>query len=180
MGQMMRVAFSGRLGEGYWTEFGNEFAVSFDGRYLTRNLLGDVSGRSFAGNLNFANESTFVGAMDDIEIWSHEWSRRQKARAAGIDLLTDSDSDRILDGVEVGTGLDPKKRDEVAQGIVETFPALELQIFTLRGVRYQLQRSRDLAQWIEQGEAFEGIGGKSSIFVRQDGEFGFYRLVVVP
>ena len=163
-----------------WTEFGNEFAVSFDGLYLRRNLLGDVSGRSFAGNLNFANESTFVGAMDDIEIWSHEWSRRQKARAAGIDLLTDSDSDGILDGVEVGNGLDPNKRDEVAQGIVETFPALELSIFTLKGIVYQLQESSNLVDWVDEDEAFEGIGGASSLFVRQTGEFDFYRLVGVP
>ena len=92
----------------------------------------------------------------------------------------DSDGDEILDGVEIANGLNPNQPDEVPQqGIVETFPALEFSIFTLRGINYQLQKSTDLEAWVDDGVPFEGFGGPSSIFVRQEGEQGFWRLLAV-
>lgn len=48
------------------------------------------------------------------------------------------------EGVELANGFDPKLPDDVSlEGIVDTFPALEFAIFTLRRINNPLHKSTD-------------------------------------
>lgn len=59
--------------------------------------------------------------------------------------------------------------------------AVDLEFTTVAGSVYQLQRSTDLARWLDQGPAFVGRGGPTNLFLRAGPEAaGFLRILRLP
>jgi len=60
------------------------------------------------------------------------------------------------------------------------FPAVEVEFYTLNGVKYQLEVSTDMATWIAEGGVVVGTGGNQNYFVRASKAAQFWRLKLVP
>jgi len=94
--------------------------------------------------------------------------------------LADTDGDSFDDGFEVKSGTNPKLATSVPE-TVRVYTAVELEIFTNLGWRYQLETSADLANWVAFGAAFDGVGGKSGQLVSIKGTVQTYwRLKRLP
>ena len=78
--------------------------------------------------------------------------------------LADTDGDTFTDGFEVANGSDPKLATSVPE-LVRMQMAVELEIFTNAGHRYQLESSTDLQSWADWGASFDGVGGRTSRLV---------------
>jgi hypothetical protein len=92
----------------------------------------------------------------------------------------DSDDDGHDDGSEVASGsnpLDPKSVPEVIA--MQVFPAIEVEIPTTAGIKYQLQTTTDFKAWVNFGESFLGNGQPHSRFVQAREAASFLRAVIV-
>lgn len=78
--------------------------------------------------------------------------------------VADTDGDSFADGFEVANGSDPKLATSVPE-LVRMQMAVELEIFTNAGHRYQLESSTDLQSWADWGASFDGVGGRTSRLV---------------
>ena len=192
-----------RNGRGFYSAWigGSDMSQEGDWGWLTGEEWGYENWHNgeqwwFAGSKENENylqivSSSLAGSRGLWNDLPEEWSRVNTNDSFSVNyflveygytsdpLVPDTDGDGILDGVESLYGMNPNLADQIQQGIVETFPALELSLFTLRGINYQLQKSADLVEWADDGEPFEGEGGPSSIFVRQMDQQAFWRLMEV-
>jgi len=87
--------------------------------------------------------------------------------------LADTDSDSFDDGFEVRSGTDPRLATSVPE-LVRVYTAVELEIFTNQGRRYQIETSADLVNWVAFGGAFDGVGGKSGQLISIKGTVQTY------
>jgi len=91
----------------------------------------------------------------------------------------DTDSDGLPDGIEIAEGFDPLVGTEASDGELSIKTAVELEFFTLKSQRYQLQWSVNLNNWNNDGLPFKGVGGFSSILKSAEEAGVYWRLKVV-
>ncbi len=94
-------------------------------------------------------------------------------------LTTDTDGDGYSDGIEVARDGNPNNRSVTPTGALAVFPAVDVEFYTLNGVRYQLEVSTDMAVWTAQGGVVVGNGGSQNHLVRASKATQFWRLKVV-
>ncbi len=87
----------------------------------------------------------------------------------------DTDADGLSDGVELQEGFDPRMPTESPDASLWIHPALQLDLFGVDGSSYQLERSRDGAEWETDGEAFRLRGWARRLIGPPEGVTG-YRL----
>ncbi len=95
-------------------------------------------------------------------------------------LTTDTDGDGYSDGIEVARDGNPNNRSITPTGALAVFPAVDVEFYTLNGVKYQLEVSTDMATWTAQGGVVVGTGGNQNHLVRASKATQFWRLKVVP
>ena len=95
-------------------------------------------------------------------------------------LTTDTDGDGYSDGIEVARDGNPNNRSVTPTGALAVFPAVDVEFYTLNGVKYQLEVSSDMAAWTAQGGVVVGTGGNQNHLVRASKATQFWRLKVVP
>jgi formylglycine-generating enzyme required for sulfatase activity len=95
----------------------------------------------------------------------------------------DSDDDGVDDGEEVAAGTDPTVPDQAPalpklMTISKSGPALRITVLTELGRSYQLQRSRGLIEWEDDGDVLEGTVGEV-VFLREKFEaLRFWRVEI--
>jgi len=94
-------------------------------------------------------------------------------------LTTDTDGDGYSDGIEVARDGNPNNRSVTPTGALAVFPAVDVEFYTLNGVKYQLEVSTDMAVWTAQGGVVVGNGGSQNHLVRASKVTQFWRLKVV-
>lgn len=94
-------------------------------------------------------------------------------------LTTDTDGDGYSDGIEVARDGNPNNRSVTPTGALAVFPAVDVEFYTLNGVKYQLEVSTDMASWSAQGGVVVGNGGSQNHLVRTGKATQFWRLKVV-
>ena len=94
-------------------------------------------------------------------------------------LTTDTDGDGYSDGIEVARDGNPNNRSVTPTGALAVFPAVDVEFYTLNGVKYQLEVSTDMAVWTAQGGVVVGNGGSQNHLVRASKATQFWRLKVV-
>lgn len=105
-------------------------------------------------------------------------------RELGTDRFDkDSDDDGVDDGEEVAAGTDPTVPDQspaepTLLTISKSGPALKIIVQTDLGLTYQLQRSRGLIEWDDDGDTFNGTGESKSILRERFEAFRFWRVLV--
>jgi len=95
-------------------------------------------------------------------------------------LTTDTDGDGYSDGIEVARDGNPNNRSITPTGALAVFPAVDVEFYTLNGVKYQLEVSTDMATWTAQGGVVVGTGGNQNHLVRASKSTQFWRLKVAP
>ncbi len=95
-------------------------------------------------------------------------------------LTTDTDGDGYSDGIEVARDGNPNNRSVTPTGALAVFPAVDVEFYTLMGVKYQLEVSTDMATWTSQGGVVVGNGGNQNHLVRASKATQFWRLKVLP
>ena len=93
--------------------------------------------------------------------------------------VADSDGDGYSDGIEVRMGGDPNKAAVLPPGALIVFPAVDIEFYTLAGVKYQLEISEDLKTWRSQGNILTGNNGRQNHLVRAIQWHSYWRLRVV-
>jgi hypothetical protein len=94
-------------------------------------------------------------------------------------LTTDTDGDGYSDGIEVARDGNPNNRSVTPTGALAVFPAVDVEFYTLNGVKYQLEVSTDMAVWSAQGGVVVGNGGNQNYLVRASKATQFWRLKVI-
>jgi hypothetical protein len=94
-------------------------------------------------------------------------------------LTTDTDGDGYSDGIEVARDGNPKNPNITPTGALAIFPAVDVEFYTLTGVKYQLEVSTDMTQWTPQGGVVVGNGNNQNHLVRASKVTSFWRLKVV-
>jgi hypothetical protein len=94
-------------------------------------------------------------------------------------LTTDTDGDGYSDGIEVARDGNPKNPNITPTGALAIFPAVDVEFYTLTGVKYQLEVSTDMNQWTPQGGVVVGNGNNQNHLVRASKATSFWRLKVV-
>jgi Concanavalin A-like lectin/glucanases superfamily/Immunoglobulin domain/Bacterial TSP3 repeat len=94
-------------------------------------------------------------------------------------LTTDTDGDGYSDGIEVARDGNPNNRSVTPTGALAVFPAVDVEFYTLNGVKYQLEVSTDMVVWTAQGGEVVGNGGSQNHLVRASKATQFWRLKVV-
>jgi hypothetical protein len=94
-------------------------------------------------------------------------------------LTTDTDGDGYSDGIEVARDGNPNNRSVTPTGALAVFPAVDVEFYTLNGVKYQLEVSTDMAVWTAQGGVMVGNRGSQNHLVRASKATQFWRLKVV-
>jgi hypothetical protein len=94
-------------------------------------------------------------------------------------LTTDTDGDGYSDGIEVARDGNPNNRSVTPTGALAVFPAVDVEFYTLNGVKYQLEVSTDMVNWTAQGGVVVGTGGSQNHLVRASKATQFWRLKVV-
>jgi hypothetical protein len=94
-------------------------------------------------------------------------------------LTTDTDGDGYSDGIEVARDGNPNNRSVTPTGALAVFPAVDVEFYTLNGVKYQLEVSTDMVAWTAQGGVVVGNGGSQNHLVRASKATQFWRLKVV-
>lgn len=94
-------------------------------------------------------------------------------------LTTDTDGDGYSDGIEVARDGNPNNPSVTPTGALAVFPAVDVEFYTLNGVKYQLEVSTDMAVWTAQGGVVVGTGGNQNHLVRASKATQFWRLKVV-
>lgn len=94
----------------------------------------------------------------------------------------DTDGDGFDDGTEVDSGSDPINPQSVPEVInMQVFSAIEVEIPTTAGRKYQLQTIQNLTQgvWVPLGEVFLGTGSPHTQFIQAREQASFLRTVIV-
>lgn len=94
-------------------------------------------------------------------------------------LTTDTDGDGYSDGIEVARDGNPNNRSVTPTGALAVFPAVDVEFYTLNGIKYQLEVSTDMVVWTTQGGVVHGTGGNQNHLVRASKVTQFWRLKVV-
>ena len=94
----------------------------------------------------------------------------------------DSDGDGVNDGVEIASGSDPRNPNEIPipsgrMTIAKLGAGLEISIHTSEGHRYQLQRSRGLIEWEDDGEVIQGTGSEVKVQREKFESLRFWRVL---
>jgi Sulfatase-modifying factor enzyme 1/Concanavalin A-like lectin/glucanases superfamily/Divergent InlB B-repeat domain/Bacterial TSP3 repeat len=95
-------------------------------------------------------------------------------------LNPDTDGDGYSDGIEVAKDGDPNNANIKPTGALAIFPAVDVEFYTVNGVKYQLEVSKDMIQWTPQGSPVVGNGGNQNHLVRVGEDPSFWRLKVAP
>ena len=95
-------------------------------------------------------------------------------------LNPDTDGDGYSDGIEVAKDGDPNNANIKPTGALAIFPAVDVEFYTVNGVKYQLEVSKDMIQWTPQGSPVVGNGGNQNHLVRVGEDPSFWRWKVVP
>lgn len=130
--------------------------------------LSDYEEILFATNPNKA-DTDGDGLTDLDEVITH----------ASNPLNTDSDGDGYSDGIEVARDGDPNDQSVMPTGALAIFPAIDIEFYTLKGVKYQLEMSADFTVWTAVGGTIIGNGGNQNHLIRAREETQFWRLHVV-
>ena len=103
-----------------------------------------------------------------------------EVRTYGINpLKTDTDGDGYSDGIEVARDGNPNNASVKPTGALVVFPAVDVEFYTLNGVKYQLEVSTDMTVWTAQGGVVVGNGASQNNLVRASKTTQFWRLKVV-
>jgi Bacterial TSP3 repeat len=94
-------------------------------------------------------------------------------------LKTDTDGDGYSDGIEVARDGNPNDASVKPTGALVVFPAVDVEFYTLNGVKYQLEVSTDMTVWTAQGGVVVGNGASQNNLVRASKTTQFWRLKVV-
>ena len=91
----------------------------------------------------------------------------------------DTDGDGYSDGIEVARDGNPNNASVKPTGALVVFPAVDVEFYTLNGVKYQLEVSTDMTVWTAQGGVVVGNGASQNNLVRARNTTQFWRLKVV-
>ena len=94
-------------------------------------------------------------------------------------LKTDTDGDGYSDGIEVARDGNPNDASVKPTGALVVFSAVDVEFYTLNGVKYQLEVSTDMTVWTAQGGVVVGNGASQNNLVRASKTTQFWRLKVV-
>jgi hypothetical protein len=94
-------------------------------------------------------------------------------------LATDTDGDGYSDGIEVVRNGHLNNPNIKPTGVLTVFPAVDVEFYTLNGIKYQLESSDDMIKWTAQGSVVVGNGGSQNQLVRVSKATSFWRLKVV-
>ena len=94
-------------------------------------------------------------------------------------LATDTDGDGYSDGIEVVRNGQLNNPNIKPTGVLTVFPAVDVEFYTLNGIKYQLESSDDMIKWTAQGSVVVGNGGSQNQLVRVSKATSFWRLKVV-
>ena len=98
---------------------------------------------------------------------------------SGVQIQTDAVVDVHSDGIEVTPDGNPNNGSVTPTGALAVFPAVDVEFYTLNGVKYQLEVSTDMVDWTAQGGVVVGTGGSQNHLVRASKATQFWRLKVV-
>ncbi len=156
------------VGNPYGTTISTEATVSVVVTDSDSDGLSDYEELLLGTNPNKA-DSDGDGLSDFAEVKTH----------GSNPLTTDTDGDGYSDGVEVARDGNPNNRSVTPTGALAVFPAVDVEFYTLNGVKYQLEVSTDMAVWTAQGGVVVGNGGSQNHLVRASKATQFWRLKVV-
>jgi hypothetical protein len=156
------------VGNPYGTTISTEATVTVVVTDADSDGLSDYEELLFGTNVNKA-DSDGDGLSDFAEVKTH----------GSNPLTTDTDGDGYSDGIEVARDGNPNNRSVTPTGALAVFPAVDVEFYTLNGVKYQLEVSTDMAVWTAQGSVVVGNGGSQNHLVRASKATQFWRLKVV-
>jgi hypothetical protein len=156
------------VGNPYGTTISTEATVTVVVTDADSDGLSDYEELLFGTNINKA-DSDGDGLSDFAEVKTH----------GSNPLTTDTDGDGYSDGIEVARDGNPNNRSVTPTGALAVFPAVDVEFYTLNGVKYQLEVSTDMVQWTAQGGVVVGNGGSQNHLVRAGKATQFWRLKVV-
>jgi hypothetical protein len=156
------------VGNPYGTTISTEVTVSVIVTDSDSDGLSDYEELLLGTNANKA-DSDGDGLSDFAEVRTH----------GSNPLTTDTDGDGYSDGIEVARDGNPNNRSVTPTGALAVFPAVDVEFYTLNGVKYQLEVSTDMAVWTAQGGVVVGNGGSQNHLVRAGKATQFWRLKVV-
>ena len=156
------------VGNPYGTTISTEATVTVVVIDSDSDGLSDYEELLLGTNANKA-DSDGDGLSDFAEVRTHKSNP----------LTTDTDGDGYSDGIEVARDGNPNNRSVTPTGALAVFPAVDVEFYTLNGVKYQLEVSTDMASWSAQGGVVVGNGGSQNHLVRTGKATQFWRLKVV-
>jgi hypothetical protein len=156
------------VGNPYGTTISTEATVTVVVTDADSDGLSDYEELLFGTNVNKA-DTDGDGLSDFAEVKTH----------GSNPLTTDTDGDGYSDGIEVARDGNPNNRSVTPTGALAVFPAVDVEFYTLNGVKYQLEVSTDMAVWTAQGSVVVGNGGSQNHLVRASKATQFWRLKVV-
>ena len=156
------------VGNPYGTTISTEATVTVVVIDSDSDGLSDYEELLFGTNSNKA-DSDGDGLSDSAEVRTH----------GSNPLTTDTDGDGYSDGIEVARDGNPNNRSVSPTGALAVFPAVDVEFYTLNGVKYQLEVSIDMVSWSAQGGVVVGTGGSQNHLVRASKATQFWRLKVV-
>jgi hypothetical protein len=156
------------VGNPYGTTISTEATVTVLVTDADSDGLSDYEELLFGTNVN-KGDSDGDGLSDFAEVKTH----------GSNPLTTDTDGDGYSDGIEVARDGNPNNRSVTPTGALAVFPAVDVEFYTLNGVKYQLEVSTDMAAWTAQGGVVVGNGGSQNHLVRAGKATQFWRLKVV-
>jgi hypothetical protein len=156
------------IGNPYGTTISTEASITVVVTDSDSDGLSDYEELLLGTNANKA-DSDGDGLSDFAEVRTH----------GSNPLTTDTDGDGYSDGIEVARDGNPNNRSVTPTGALAVFPAVDVEFYTLNGVKYQLEVSTDMVQWTVQGGVVVGNGGSQNHLVRASKATQFWRLKVV-
>ena len=156
------------IGNPYGTTISTEATVTVVVTDADSDSLSDYEELLLGTNANKA-DSDGDGLSDFAEVRTH----------GSNPLTTDTDGDGYSDGIEVARDGNPNNRSVTPTGALAVFPAVDVEFYTLNGVKYQLEVSTDMVAWSAQGGLVVGNGGSQNHLVRASKATQFWRLKVV-
>jgi len=156
------------VGNPYGTTISTEATVTVLVTDADSDGLSDYEELLFGTNVN-KGDSDGDGLSDFAEVRTH----------GSNPLTTDTDGDGYSDGIEVARDGNPNNRSVTPTGALAVFPAVDVEFYTLNGVKYQLEVSTDMAVWTAQGGVVVGTGSSQNHLVRASKATQFWRLKVV-